>query len=55
MYIWLIFLQHLSAEIGHCQITRNTKVTKKDYCTVSSLNLHKIILQNKGTIVKGVV
>jgi hypothetical protein len=46
IYIWEIFLQHVSAKMGHCQVTHTVKYTKKNYCITSYLNLNEISFYN---------
>jgi hypothetical protein len=41
-YIWEIFLRHVSIKTGHCLLTQVPKYIKKNYCTISCLNLNEI-------------
>ena len=45
IYIWEIFLQLVSAKMGHCQVMHAVKNTK-NYCITSYLNLNEISFYN---------
>jgi len=46
IYIWEIFLQHVSAKMGHYQVMHTVKYAKKNYCISSYLNLNEVSFYN---------
>jgi len=52
IYMWEIFLQLVSAKMGHCQVMHTVKNTK-NYCIKSYLNLNKISFYNWPIYIEG--